>query len=284
MAQKISVDAATAAALAKMLREPHYELIPLKGMMDAAAHLPPGAVVSVTASPNLGMDHTVAAAVDLAALGLSVMPHFSARLTRNEAQLAELLERVADAGITRVLVVGGDSEQTGDFRNGLALLEAMDAIGHPFTEVGVPAYPEGHPHIPDQVLAADLLAKQRHATFMTTQMCFDADAITGWLAAMRSNGVDLPVFVGVPGVAPLHRLAAISARIGIGQSVRYLAKQHGLVGSLLRPGRYTPDELLVGLGLGDGSVTGLRGLHIFTFNQVETTEEWRTDLLAALAG
>ena len=58
-----------------------------------------------------------------------------------------------------------------------ALLRAIDEAGHPFTEIGVPSYPEGHVDIPDARLVEVLLEKQRYASYMTTQMCFNPGAI-----------------------------------------------------------------------------------------------------------
>jgi methylenetetrahydrofolate reductase (NADPH) len=54
------LSAAGREALARVLSTPTFELIPLKGAMSHAAHLPPGARVSVTASPIKGIDATVA--------------------------------------------------------------------------------------------------------------------------------------------------------------------------------------------------------------------------------
>ena len=83
---------------------------------------------------------------------------------------------------------------------------------------------------------------------MTTQLCFDAGAIVGWLTARRAEGLALPVEIGVPGVAPVHRLLAISARIGVRDTGRFLSKNVGLVGRIVRSGGfYRPDGLLRGL-------------------------------------
>ena len=82
---------------------------------------------------------------------------------------------------------------------------------------------------------------------MTTQMCFDPGAITAWLAGRRAAGITLPVWIGLPGVAELHKLMLISARIGVADSKRFLAKNTRLVGRLVRPGGYSPHGLLEGL-------------------------------------
>ncbi len=277
------LDAAAVAAIKAILDPPKYELIPLKNVMRQAEFLPEGATVSVTASPAKGLDATIDLTLELAALGFDVIPHLSARLTRDHAHLDEVLTRLESQGVHRAFVVGGDAEDPGQFFDGLALLEAIESRGHGLTEIGIPCYPEGHAFIPDDKLAQALRDKQRFASYMTTQMCFDPGAITSWIAAAREDGIELPVHVGLPGVAPLHKLASISARIGIGDSVRFLTKQKGLLGKLVRPGGYAPDELITALadGLVDPAV-GITGFHVYTFNQVETTEAWRTEFLAAL--
>ena len=56
-------------ALASLLRTPTFELIPLKNVMDQAEYLPPGATVSVTASPTKGLEATVELAAQLRLAG-----------------------------------------------------------------------------------------------------------------------------------------------------------------------------------------------------------------------
>ncbi len=272
-----------AAALARLLQSPKYELIPLKKVMDAVADLPAGATVSVTASPNKGLDVTIDLAERLKSQGFDAVPHLSARLTRDEAHLREVLKRLDAAGITKAFVIGGDAQDPGEFFDALSLLEAMTEIGHSLTEIGIGSYPEGHAVIPDHKLLQALHDKQQYAAYMTTQMCFDPEAIMSWVAAMRSGGITLPVVVGLAGVAPVLKLAQISARIGIGQSMRFLTKQHGLLGKLVRPGGYAPDELILGLaGAVADPVADIQGFHIYTFNQVGTTEAWRLEFLMEL--
>ncbi len=89
---------------------------------------------------------------------------------------------------------------------GCRLLRAMDELGHPFTEIGVPSYPEGHVDIPRARLLEVLKEKQRYAKYMATQMSFNPGAILRWLGQMRAQGVMLPVHLGTPGVAELTKL------------------------------------------------------------------------------
>jgi len=209
------VGPATRSAIAEVLENARYEIIPLKNAVTQAAHLTPGSVITVTASPNKGMEATMDLAAELAEAGFDVTPHLSARLHRDRAHLEATLDRAAELGLRRAFVVGGDHLHPGEFFDGISLLRAMEEIGHPFEEVGIPAYPEGHPVIPDAKLEEALSEKQPYAHHLATQMCFDAQAIRSFLSAARSRRIGLPALLGVPGVGGRLKLLEISARIGL---------------------------------------------------------------------
>jgi methylenetetrahydrofolate reductase (NADPH) len=271
-------------ALADLLRHPTFELIPLKGAMDQAAYLPPGATVSVTASPAKGIEATVGLCEQLQASGFRAVPHLSARMVRDRAHLAELIAWLEGAGVDRAFVVGGDAKEPGAYEDGLTLLREMAEIGHPLSEIGIPCYPQGHPFIADGALLDALRAKAAFASYMTTQLCFDPGAIAVWLAARRAEGIELPVHVGVPGVAEPQRLLAIGARIGVADTQRFLSKNLRFVARLVRSGGfYRPDALLEGLAphLADPAARVV-DLHVYTFNAVDAFETWRRRFLAKL--
>ncbi len=283
MAAKVQVSRAEAEALARVLASPVYEVMPVGSGEEAVAALPAGARVTVTASPSRGLDPTVAMAEALAERGFAVAPHLSARLVRDKHHLAEVLDRLASAGIDRTVVIGGDAKDPGDFPDAVTLLDTMATMGHPFESIGVAGYPEGHAFIPDDVLAGALAAKQLHATHVITQLGFDPGAVAAWVHRARAAGITLPVHVGTAGVAPLLKLARIATRIGIGDSIRFVTRQHGLLGALARPGGYAPDEFLAGLAttlLDPGA--RVEALHVYTFNQVASFEAWRREMLDEL--
>ncbi len=116
---------------------------------------------------------------------------------------------------THAFVVGGDAEEPGEYLDGLSLLRAMTELGHPFTTIGCPAYPQGHPDIPDAALAQALVDKAPYVAHMTTQMYFDPKAVAGWVRARRAEGFVPDVVIGVPGVADPQKLLSIAARIGV---------------------------------------------------------------------
>jgi methylenetetrahydrofolate reductase (NADPH) len=271
-------------ALARVLRAPTFELIPLKNAMTQAAFLPAGATVSVTASPAKGIEATVALCERLQAAGFRAVPHLSARMVRDRAHLSDLIAWLEGAGVDRAFIVGGDTKEPGAFKDGLSLLREMHDIGHPLAEIGIPCYPQGHSFIPDGTLLEALREKARYASYMTTQLCFDPGAIASWLAARRAEGLTLPVHVGVPGVAEPQKLLAISARIGVADTHRFLVKNVRFVARLVRSGGYyRPDGLLAGLAphIADPAA-GIVDLHMYTFNAVETFETWRSQYLAKL--
>ena len=275
----------TRSAIREMLQNVRFEIIPLKNAVAQAAYLPPGAVVTVTASPAKGMEATMDLAAELAESGFDVTPHLSARLHRDRAHLRATLDRASELGFRRAFVVGGDHLDPGEFFDGLSLLQAMAEMGHPFEEVGIPAYPEGHPIISADQLDQALSDKQPYAHHLATQMCFDAEAIRSFLSDARRREILLPAFLGVPGVGGRMKLLQISARIGVGDSMRFLSKNARVVTKLLGPGGYDPGELLEDLGdsLSEPQLA-IAGLHIYTFNRCEATEAWRQEYLQALDG
>ena len=269
-------------ALARVLRSPTFELVPLRNALDQAAYLPAGATVSVTASPAKGIEATVALCEQLQGRGYRAVPHLSARMVRDRSHLTDLIAWLEGAGVDRAFVVGGDAKEPGDYPDGLSLLRAMAEIGHPLSQIGIPCYPQGHAFIADGPLLEALHAKAPFASYMTTQLCFDPGAIATWIAARRAEGLGLPVHVGVPGVAEPHKLLAISARIGVADTHRFLTKNLRFVARLLRSGGfYRPDALLEGLAphIADPAA-GIVDLHMYTFNAVDTFEDWRRSYLA----
>jgi methylenetetrahydrofolate reductase (NADPH) len=269
--------------LERLVAAPKFEVLPLRGALDAARLLPAGAEVAVTASPSKGLEATAALAEQLTAVGYQVVVHLAARMVTDRSHLRQLISRLEAGGVSRAFVVGGDAAQPGPYADGLVLLREMTELGHHFAEIGIPCYPQGHPDIPDDRLLEALGAKARYADYMTTQLCFDAGAIGEWIGARRAEGNTLPVDIGVAGVAQLTRLLRISVRIGVADARRFLSKNTGLIGRFLRPGSYRPDGLLERLApkLGDPAAD-VRQLHIYTFNQVETTEAWRLRYLREL--
>ena len=284
LARRRGLDDASRSALRSVLADPIFELLPLKNLADQVPHLPPGARVSVTASPAKGIDATVDWAVRLQGDGFRAIPHLSARMIASRGVLADVLERCRAGGVIYAFVVGGDADEPGEYLDGLSLLRAMTELGHPFATIGCPAYPQGHPDIPDDALAQALLDKAPYVAHVTTQMDFDTGAIARWVRDRRGEGFEPDVVIGVPGVADPQKLLSIAARIGVKDARRFLVKNLRFVTGLARSGGfYKPTGFVEELApLIADPAARVTGFHLYTFNAVEATESWRQQTLATL--
>lgn len=274
--------------LARLLTDARFELMPFQSFTGELEELPEMAEIAVTTSPQLGIETTVEQSVAAAAAGYRVVPHIAARYVEGPEQLRWIIDALDEAGIEDIFVPGGDREDPdGPYESALDLLEALDAADHPFTDVGITGYPEGHAFIDDATLQSAMTAKAPYATYIVTQLCYDAETIVEWIDSVRDAGVDLPIEVGIPGVMNYQKLLKISAKVGVGDSVRFLRKTTGIVDTIRQVigsrGMYTPDDLVEGLAaVADDGHYDLRGLHIYTFNNTEDLETWRQQRLAAV--
>jgi methylenetetrahydrofolate reductase (NADPH) len=282
----VTVAAAQNKALTDALAHPRFELVPIRGVEEEVAFLPRGATVTITCSPTRGIEHTLLVAERLAEYDLHIVPHIAARLVRDRAHLQDVVQLLTALGLREVFVVGGDArEPAGIFAGADEMLPVLAELAPSLTQIGIPAYPERHPLIDDATLQRALWKKQPYATYMVTQICFDAGVILRWLERERKQGVTLPVYVGLPGALDPKQLLRISMKIGVGDSMRFLSKHSGLAFGLFRKSETRVDAILEGIApaLADPGYN-IRGLHINTFNQVASTEAWRQDLLRRAEG
>ena len=264
-------------ATLEALAQARFELIPVEG----AAHLPKGTTVTITCSPAKGIESTLLLGQKLLERGFGIVPYISARLVADSAHLEKIVRQLDDLGVREVFVIGGDArEPAGPFSGAFDLLCAMADLGHNFERIGIGGYPEGHPVIADEILRQALLDKRPFATYIVSQICFVPGAIVAWVGDLRKRGIDLPVYVGLPGVVERKKLLQISLKIGVGDSARFLTKYTQVLTRFLKPGGYSPDELVKNLApYVEDQDYNLAGFHIYTFNQVESTEEWRRQVL-----
>jgi methylenetetrahydrofolate reductase (NADPH) len=271
--------------LADLMRQISYEVIPFRNAERAVlADVPASVPLAVNVTEARGIDATVDLTARLLGHGYAVQPHLPARLFAGMGHLEEVLGRLGEVGARSAFVIGGDMPRpAGPFADAFALLAAMQEVGHPFDEIGIGGYPEGHADIPDDAIDLALKQKAPMATHIITQICFDAGTTATWAAALAAAGIDLPVRVGMPGPVNRQKLVRISAGLGLGQSARFLRKQHHLLWRLALPGGYRPTRLARRLGAAVPASSNIRGLHIFTFNELRGAELWRRHLLTALS-
>jgi methylenetetrahydrofolate reductase (NADPH) len=278
MARAATLPRGTAAE--RLLRNARYEVLPTKTIEEKVlAAVPKDVALTVTASPSKGIEATVELAERFAGHGYRVVPHLSARLVRDGAHLAELVARCRAAGIDDVFMPAGDADPpAGEYDAALPALAELSRQGSPFAAVGITGYPESHPSIDDDVTVQAMWDKRSHATYIVSNLCFDPEAIAGWVKRVRRRGIALPIQVGLAGPVERTKLLSMATKVGVGESTRFLTQHAGWFARLATS--YSPERLLtrVAREVGDPA-SGVAGLHIFTFNQVAETQAWRRALL-----
>lgn len=245
-------------------------------------HLAPGTTVNVTMLPDSDPMDTVAVAKRLRDEGFEPVPHVAARSIADRAALDGYLGRLKDqAGVTQVLVIaGGLDKPVGEFGSSMDLLETGLFQTHGIGKIGVAGHPEGSPDIPEAALRDALLWKNRFARetglelYIETQFCFDAAAIIAWDKTIRGWGNELPVHLGVPGLATLKTLLKFAQMSGIGPSIRVLTRQARNLAKLMLV--QAPDRLMLDLAAYKASDPdcGIEKLHFYPFGGLAKTAHW----------
>jgi methylenetetrahydrofolate reductase (NADPH) len=280
------MDTPSRQALVAFLSSPRYEVLPTDDVEERVlAVVPREVTITVTASPRRGIDATIDLAERLGRQGYQVVPHISARLIRDDEHLREVLARVAAIGRREIFVIAGDAkEQAGQFPDSVSLLTALMTEPHGMREIGVTGYPQRHSFIDDDLTIQAMWDKRRIATYIVSNLCFDPRVVKKWIGRVRRRGVQLPIHIGLAGVADPAKLLRISTRIGVVDSARFLRGHSNWFVRMVQPGGYDPGRFTTGL-LPDLAMPDrkIAGLHVFTFNEIEPTERWRQETLAQLA-
>ena len=237
-----------------------------------ATVLPPGTEVFLSAVPNLGGDELVAAATQLRQAGLEPVAHVAARRVASAEALAGLLQRLAgDAGLRRLLVIGGDVEASGPFPDALAIVQKAGLRAAGIEEIGIAAYPEGHAHIPPGRLETALDEKIASAVALglkvhiVSQFSFSPERVLAWLRQLRGCGISIPVKVGMAGPTSVPALLRYAKRCGVSASLRGLmtGAASGLVGHV------GPARMIAALS--ESAELGDIAPHYFSFGGVVET-------------
>ena len=219
-----------------------FEILPFARGEEEAAQLPEPAHLTVTtlaeARPR---PHGRRRATRLRALGHTVTVHLAARMVRDRRPPRRAARKDGRGRDRRrsSCVAGDATPPEGPYSSAVELLPLIAAHPHRPSTIGIAGYPEGHPLIDDAALADALAAKTPFADYVTTQLCFDPEAILRWI----ETRTELPVIVGIPGMVDRKKLLEISMRVGVGPSLRYLRKQGG-IRKLLRLSGASADHAL----------------------------------------
>jgi methylenetetrahydrofolate reductase (NADPH) len=242
-----------------------------------------GTSVYVTAVPTGAGEETVTAAIALRNAGFEPIVHAAARRLKSAEALRDMLKRLTgEAGLRRLLVIGGDSDAAGPYADALALIQKGDLRARGIEEIGIGAYPEGHPRISSERLEAAMDEKIASATaqglrvHIVSQFAFSGEHIIAWLKRLRGSGIKHPVGIGLAGPTSVPALIRYAKRCGVAASLRGLMSgaATGLVGNV------GPDRIIDILRTAQHEL-GDAHLHYFSFGGVVPTARYARDLAQA---
>ena len=224
----------------------------------------------------------VTAARRLRELGYEPVPHLAARRLTTVAALGDHVAALAgEAGVADMLVVGGGATRpAGSFADALSVLETGLLDRHAVREVGVAGHPEGSPDFPESVAVEALRLKQAFGertgarVRIVTQFGFDPDRAIAWALALRGQGIDLPVHLGVAGPAKLTTLLKYAAMCGVGNSIGFLKKRALSLGALAS--NQSPETVVGPIEAHWRANPGspIEQIHVFPFGGIQKAAEW----------
>jgi methylenetetrahydrofolate reductase (NADPH) len=199
--------------------------------------------------------------------------------TRGE--LIEILQKYKEAGIRSILALRGDPTggpsapwvpTVGGFNHADQLVElAMEVGGF---EVGVAAFPDGHPASQgDLTKDVEVLIRKESlgATFATTQFFFEAHSYQRLVEALAAKGSSLPIIPGILPVTNVKQLVRMSELSGTPIPANILEKFSAIEDD---------QEAVQNLGIEIATELceqllelGVPGLHFYTMNTSSATLE-----------
>ena len=220
---------------------------------------------------------------------LDPIPHLTC-VCHQEAEVYDILERYARAGVGNILALGGDPPR--DLQN---YRKADDAFQHAadlvrfirqFSEqrgvhpdargfgIGVAGFPEGHPATPNRLKEMDFLKAKvdAGADYIVTQLFFDNHDFFDFRDRCGLSGIKVPI---IAGIMPITSSTGLSRMADLAAGSRFPAR---LLKALARAGSDPESVRRVGLHYATEQCADLLdhevdGLHFYTLNQSSATRE-----------
>ena len=109
---------------------------------------------------------------------------------------------------------------------------------------------------------------------ITTQFCFEAEPVIEWANSLTTNGINIPIHIGVAGPAKLQTLIKFSIACGVGPSLKVLQKRAKDVKKLLLP--FDPNDFLETLAKHkkENPKFNISNVHFFPLGGINTNASW----------
>ena len=231
--KKPAPTAATSSAIASFIDGFSIEVMPrtAEKVEDFREILPQGTRVYIAHIEGTPIEDMVATAKRINGEGFDVMPHFPARIIKDQATLADWIARYQGEANVRqaLLLAGGVSAPHGQFSDSMQLLESGEFDKAGFKRLHVGGHPEGNKDIDpngsdqnvmDAIRWKNMFQDRTDAEMaIATQFCFEASPVIEWADRLKAEGVTLPIHIGIAGPAKLQTLIKFSMACGVGPSL-----------------------------------------------------------------
>ena len=226
--------------------------------------------VYITMIPGANCRDTIEAANVIQAAGKQAIPHIAARSFSGPEVLEICLSGLQDAGIKRVLLIGGGlTEPTGEYASVMDLLKtglfakyginSFDFAGHP---EGNPDDPNSEHHLLDKLRWTD---EREISARIVTQWSLDAKKTNNWISDLREKGVINPIHIGVPGPSTVRTLIRFAKVCGVKASTQVLRKQGLNISKLMFVNK--PNKII-------SELSGYDQLHLYPFGGIAKSAAW----------
>lgn len=251
--------------------------------------LPGGTRVFVNHLPRHDLAQSLEVLVALRRAGLEPVPHLAARRIGSREELRAFLARAtAEAGVAQALIIGGDLDQpVGPYADGLALVSDPLLAQAGLREVILPSYPEGHPRVPAEALAAALDSKlgaaraQGFGATILTQFCFQPARIIEHVTALRRAHPRVSVHVGMAGPTSPLALARFAQACGVGATMRAMSREGMRIVDLVTHTDPTDQLAALARHLAPLHQSNVVDVHLFSFGNVAATASWMNRAMRA---
>ncbi|MDO8444263.1 MAG: hypothetical protein Q7S80_02055 [bacterium] len=246
-----------------------------------------GTAISLPWVNKITPDHLQRGVVELLRLKLEPICNIVARRIESDTLLEGLVSRLVEAGVTRVLVVAGDpNPAVGRYDKCVEVLPILAGCG--IKKVWFAGHPTGHlrfsgaeiiDHLEEKICVAEECGVQVER--LVTQLVYsgsEARAVETYLQRLSCRGIEIPVWIGVPGPATFAGLLDFARRCALTSRLHYLLSHPTM--ALLPLAGWHPERFLTKIGAMPSCPSGL---HLMDAGRdLEALLKWRAKALAAL--
>ncbi|MFL2827128.1 MAG: methylenetetrahydrofolate reductase [Paracoccaceae bacterium] len=273
--------------ISKLLKNFSIEVMPRTlGKLENIENLwPKNTRVYIAHLEGTKIDDMLVTAKRIKSASFIPMPHFPARIIKDNKVLEDWINRYSELGVNEALLLaGGVDRPLGNLSNSMELLSTGLFEKYGFERLHVAGHPEGNKDIDPNgsninVMNAlkwkqDYSKDTKAKISIATQFLFESKPVIDWANKILSNGITLPINVGIAGPAKLQTMIKFAIACGVGPSLRVLERRAKDITKLLFP--FEPTNILTELAdfKESNPNTNIEGIHFFPLGGIEKSSDF----------